>query len=259
MSSTEDMTQRAEALLEELWEVGIRPTSLEHGFGFLLVQALEDVVPVGRFADRPLHDLLFHEWTPDEHGFGGFVHFMQELLSDGYRDRPTVPVDLLTQAMIINAAVRCDPPERVLALFAEEADFRARGDEYDGDPEEPLHWADEWRRMFATKGWCPSELPDPKGWQDRDCLMDRCRACGKLRREGLVIDTRFGDPEERLDDPCISDLPGVQFACCGHGHSGRGVYVDTLSGPAAAERMRELGGNPPAAAFLEPEAEGSTT
>jgi hypothetical protein len=84
--------------------------------------------------------------------------------------------------------------------------------------------------------------------------MDRCRACGTLRKEGLVIDTRFGGAEERLDDPCIRDLPGVGYACCGHGHSGRPVYVNRVSGPAAAERMRELGGNPPAAAFEDPPA-----
>jgi hypothetical protein len=250
--STESATDRAEAVLDELWEVGIRPTSLESRFGTLFIHALETWIEVGRFADRRLVDLLFDEWQPDE---WGFAHFVQQLQAESRRDYPQVPIDrdLLTQALIVNAAVKVDPPERVIALFAEEAEFRAsRPEEEDfGDPTEPLRWADQWRHMFATKGWCPSELPDPKGWSDRDLLQDRCRACGQLRREGLVIDTRYGDPEERLDDPCIRDLPGVGVACCGHGHSGRFVYVNNLVGPEAAERMRELGGNPPAAAFEE--------
>jgi hypothetical protein len=58
-------------------------------------------------------------------------------------------------------------------------------------------------------------------------------------------------------DPCIADLPGVYFACCGHGggagFTGREDWSipylvekgSTLYGYRAVERMRELGGNPP--------------
>lgn len=52
-------------------------------------------------------------------------------------------------------------------------------------------------------------------------------------------------------------LPAVVYACCGHGRCGDSVRISGygfgLRGPAAARKMRELGGNPPAAAFyLDP-------
>jgi hypothetical protein len=251
--TAEPLSERIERLLDEFCDVGIQSTSLELHLGWSLIKALEDWMPAGKHEGRRLDDLLFNEWKPEQ---SDFAHFMQELLAEAYRDNPEVPVrNLLTQALLIQGAVRCDPPERVIALFVHEAGFRVRHDDEDddfGDPAEALRWADEWRRMFATTGWCPSEVPDPKGWHERDFTADRCRACGKFRREGVVVDTRYGEAEERLDDPCIRDLPGVHGACCGHGRSGRFVYVDgASSGPAAARRMRELGGNPPAAAFLE--------
>lgn len=56
-------------------------------------------------------------------------------------------------------------------------------------------------------------------------------------------------------DPCISDLPGVHFACCGHGGGpsfSQGAPIPylverhaTLYGQRALDRMRELGGAPP--------------
>ena len=58
-------------------------------------------------------------------------------------------------------------------------------------------------------------------------------------------------------DPCIENLPGVYFACCGHGGGGgfeghedwSVPYLtekgSTLYGHAALDRMRELGGDPP--------------
>jgi hypothetical protein len=113
-----------------------------------------------------------------------------------------------------------------------------------------------WRRERerTDAGWLPSNEPDPKGRSERDIAKDRCLACGRLRGEGLRPDPVFGG--ERLDDPCIADLPGVGLACCGHGRHGRLDYVvgpgvpGELRGPAAARRMRELGGSPPARAFL---------
>lgn len=62
----------------------------------------------------------------------------------------------------------------------------------------------------------------------------------RLRQSGeLVVD---------LDDACIPDLPGVRFACCGHGHE-RAYLVLTdgtkLLGDDALALMRRLGGSPP--------------
>lgn len=97
---------------------------------------------------------------------------------------------------------------------------------------------EESRALRAT-GWL---YTDPAEHWDPDLAADLCLACGQLRSlEG--------------HDPCISNLPGVRFACCGHGRPGRCVYVSgypfgALYGPAAARKMRELGGHPPAAAFL---------
>lgn len=45
------------------------------------------------------------------------------------------------------------------------------------------------------------------GWKNGEC-----RACGLARLPGDV--TRGGD----LADPCLGVLPGVSFACCGHGN-----------------------------------------
>lgn len=60
-------------------------------------------------------------------------------------------------------------------------------------------------------------------------------------------------------DPCIADLPGVFFACCGHNGGGdygnefdQGFAIPYLTekgktfyGVPAVNRMRELGGDPP--------------
>ena len=56
-----------------------------------------------------------------------------------------------------------------------------------------------------------------------------------------------------VPDPCLGWLPFTGYACCGHGLRGRAYIVSDLGhwgGPAAAWKLRELGGNPPAAAFL---------
>jgi hypothetical protein len=79
---------------------------------------------------------------------------------------------------------------------------------------------------------------------ERDLRAERCAVCGEHRTA-------------ELDDPCIARLPGVEFACCGHGRRGGGYLVGAVFGrvygPAAARKMRELGGNPPPAAFeLDP-------
>jgi hypothetical protein len=103
------------------------------------------------------------------------------------------------------------------------------------------------RARDGDGGWTYSDEPDPDGWADRDFTKDRCRACG---RERGSVETEHG-PE--FPDPCLGLLPGVGYACCGHGRTGEAVYVNSLTGPAAARRMRELGGDPPAAAFrLDP-------
>jgi hypothetical protein len=93
------------------------------------------------------------------------------------------------------------------------------------------------RKSLRRTGWLyagdGADVYDP----DRDITADMCLACGGFRTEDL-------------HDPCIANLPGVYFACCGHGRSGRWVNVNDLHGPVAARRMRELGGNPPPQAFV---------
>ena len=82
-------------------------------------------------------------------------------------------------------------------------------------------------------------------WVDGDGWVDgRCRARGRGR-------TELGH------DPCIANLPGVRFACCGHGCEPPYLVEgpDLVHGPAleewtlrdenALERMRRLGGDPP--------------
>jgi hypothetical protein len=102
----------------------------------------------------------------------------------------------------------------------------------------------------AGVGWRPSPEPDPDHDMERDITKDVCRACGRER--GSVDEVEIdGAPcnVTELPDPCLGLLPGVGQACCGHGYSGDAVYLNQLRGPEAAHKMRELGGNPPAAAF----------
>lgn len=51
-----------------------------------------------------------------------------------------------------------------------------------------------------------SEPPEYTGGYDSACFGNKpCDVCGLLRgKEG--------------HDPCLGTLPGVEFACCGHGH-----------------------------------------
>ena len=94
------------------------------------------------------------------------------------------------------------------------------------------------RQARRPTGWLHA---DEDEFGDRDITKDRCRVCGDLRT-----------PE--LHDPCIARLPGVMQACCGHGRAGRayivGIPFGRLCGPAAARKMKELGGRPPQEAFL---------
>ena len=51
-----------------------------------------------------------------------------------------------------------------------------------------------------------------------------CGSCGQWRRAGR-------DPLDTLGhDPCIHDLPGVRFACCGHGEPRSRGYVSCPRG-----------------------------
>jgi hypothetical protein len=75
----------------------------------------------------------------------------------------------------------------------------------------------------------------PKRWVMDDRGHTVCSLCRQART-----------PEG--DDPCIARLPGVLFACCGHGHEGAYVVIagrGTLIGAAACAEMPRLGGNPP--------------
>ncbi len=73
-------------------------------------------------------------------------------------------------------------------------------------------------------------------------VAGQCVHCGK-------------NPTRQGHDPCIADLPGVVFACCGHGAGENGernccyiVFRDgpTLYGHAAYAAMQMLDGDPPA-------------
>lgn len=74
--------------------------------------------------------------------------------------------------------------------------------------------------------------------------MTPCATCGR-------------PPLRNGHDPCIAELPGVRFACCGHGVSDKGldhcylVFDDglTLYGNTARGAMLMLGGDPPPAAW----------
>jgi hypothetical protein len=110
------------------------------------------------------------------------------------------------------------------------------------------------QRDDESVGWEPGP-GEPE--YDRDITKDRCRACGRPRGSVEVeyeLDGRQVTGTE-VPDPCLGMLPGVLFACCGHGRHGNSVYISGpgvrgLTGPAAALKMRELGGDPPPAAFL---------
>lgn len=138
--------------------------------------------------------------------------------------------------------------------------------DFKGAPGEWQHWNELWKRhAFAddpSTGWEPGP-GEPE--YDRDITKDTCRACSRQRGEVEVEyelnGRRFTVSE--VPDPCLGILPGVGQACCGHGRHGRGVYITgpgfgELLGPSAAVKMRELGGNPPPAAFYLDPIDGST-
>lgn len=84
---------------------------------------------------------------------------------------------------------------------------------------------------FYADNWIPTRL-----WNDRPC-----RKCGS-------VPTPFRSESQEYDDPCIPDLPGVRFACCGHGDTHHAYLVlddgTDLRGSEATRKMRELGGTP---------------
>jgi hypothetical protein len=139
-----------------------------------------------------------------------------------------------------------------------------RGQESGGVNERPrthreaLEWffARELEERNATRltGWLYNDVDRAHDWDGvRDITADLCLARGQFRTE-------------EFHDPCIANLPGVVFACCGHGRSGcyvdgffgfgdrvrvfgGALVVDRLRGPTAARKMRELGGRPPRRRF----------
>jgi hypothetical protein len=124
---------------------------------------------------------------------------------------------------------------------------------FKGKPAEWLFWSElAYRHEMRSTGW----EPDPgEPEYDRDIAKDTCCACGR-RRGSVEVEGELGGQSvtvTEFPDPCLGMLPGVGYACCGHGRSGRAVYVNSLHGPAAAQKMRELGGDPPPQAFhLDP-------
>lgn len=69
----------------------------------------------------------------------------------------------------------------------------------------------------------------------------KCAACGADR------------PTDGGPDPCLGWLPGLRFACCGHGYRALAYLVwdddpdgqRVVRGLNAIRQLRELGGNPP--------------
>ena len=66
------------------------------------------------------------------------------------------------------------------------------------------HEIDYWMRYYVDTG---EPVPDDPT-QRRPCAR-----CGQ-------------PPTERGDDPCIANLPGVAYACCGHGGVGYVAFGD---------------------------------
>jgi len=142
---------------------------------------------------------------------------------------------------------------------------------FKGTPDEWMFWKELYEReLLRPTGWLycgdGSDEYDP----DRDLATDMCLACGRFRE--CAAEYEWGGRE--YPDPCLGLLPGVVQACCGHGRNGcfvigfepaeafdlqtqelrKELVASTfaLTGPAAARKMRELGGNPPPRAFSLP-------
>ena len=129
---------------------------------------------------------------------------------------------------------------------------------HNGFPVETVHCFDKDGRWVNPDGtpltadeieWFMHTINDIWRWS-------KCVTCGKQPVE--VKDERevFG---YALHDACIERLPGVMYACCGHGNKepylvldgGSALYGDLydddalLYGDDALVKMRELGGTPP--------------
>lgn len=79
-------------------------------------------------------------------------------------------------------------------------------------------------------------------------VYDPCSHCGKVAVKVRHRLPEGGSSTDR-DDACITALPGVRSACCGHGNSP--PYLELFDGTVlrdaeAVEKLRALGGTPPA-------------
>jgi hypothetical protein len=100
---------------------------------------------------------------------------------------------------------------------------------------------------FARGHLVAADDCDNEWYVDTGEPFDDRRPCAHCNRQAT----------RRQHDACIADLPGVVFACCGHGlctdHTFTGdrqSYIgfkdgSTVSGPLARAYMRALGGSPP--------------
>ena len=71
--------------------------------------------------------------------------------------------------------------------------------------------------IYSTLGTYEKEKPSPWRYIDTDELLDNnhprpCVVCNKER-------------VHNQPDPCFGWLPGVKFACCGHGFRGQGYIT----------------------------------
>ena len=57
-------------------------------------------------------------------------------------------------------------------------------------------------------------------------LNDTCKACHlKCTNKEAVIDAERGTVADYVD-PCLGYLPGVRYACCGHGEEHGYIFFD---------------------------------
>ena len=99
----------------------------------LLKFALEDWCDLGRFKDRRLDDVLFHEYDPARDGdFSGFL--MDAMYADwqpgGPLDGQPFPPHRSIQwpLLVIQAAINTRDPELVATILAEEARYEVEDD-----------------------------------------------------------------------------------------------------------------------------------
>jgi hypothetical protein len=90
------------------------------------------------------------------------------------------------------------------------------------------HWRGHLTVIFAHEyGECHRYWPDLRPCPAHGHPEGEERPCGKC---GLVADPWPDDQPMMSPDPCLGWLPGVRFACCGHGAEDGNPYVSLETG-----------------------------